>query len=45
VIDDGAKFRWRLIGMHIVRFAGTDDAGRFQSSAGAPFSSGSLAFL
>ena len=27
VIDDGARFRWRLIGTHIVRHAGSDDTG------------------
>jgi hypothetical protein len=27
VLEDGRRFRWRLIGQHIVRHAGTDDTG------------------
>jgi hypothetical protein len=27
VMEDGQRFRWRLIGAHIVRHAGTDDTG------------------
>jgi hypothetical protein len=27
VLDDGQCFRWRLIGRHIVRHAGSDDTG------------------
>ncbi len=27
VLEDGRRFRWRLIGAHIVRHAGTDDTG------------------
>jgi len=26
-LEDGRRFRWRLIGQHIVRHAGTDDTG------------------
>ena len=28
VLDGGQRFRWRLIGTQIVRFAGTDDTGQ-----------------
>ena len=27
VLDEGQRFRWRMIGAHIVRHAGTDDTG------------------
>jgi hypothetical protein len=27
VLEEGRRFRWRLIGQHIVRHAGTDDTG------------------
>lgn len=36
VFDGGERFRWRLIGTHIVRFAGSDDTGQDLSASIAP---------
>lgn len=36
VLDGGTRFRWRLIGTHIVSHAGTDDTGQELGAAVAP---------
>jgi hypothetical protein len=36
VLDGGARFRWRLIGTHIVSHAGTDDTGQELEATIAP---------
>lgn len=36
VLEEGRRFRWRLIGQHIVRHAGTDDTGLYLEISIAP---------
>ncbi len=42
VLDGGNRFRWRLIGQHIVRHAGTDDTGLDLDISIAPVMRGTI---